>query len=246
MIYTLSTIKEVLNTTNEIILDSMAYVDKMKDTITYNVEEREVDFNPMMSIEKSRTGNFLFIYDIMESFINDLGKLRQYLDDLTTPNVLLPDLSAKITKYSKEVDDIKSNFISYDFKLNSFITGKNYKETADSKNVHEYLEVMKEYTDRMVGIVDKATYLDRSVSEVDFNDTLSDVVIDYLIGRGQSPEVVENTKEQVLNVIKDLYSNISVLLSYNNTDVLSSQKICERLHMAIEVANQNLNTISDQ
>ena len=245
MVYTLSVLHQLLETTNEQILDSISYVDKMKDTITYNVEEREVDYNPMMSMEKSRTGNFLFIYDIMESFINDLGKLRQYLDDLATPNVLLPDLNGKISKYSKDVDEIKSNFISYDFKLNSFVMGKNYKETADCENVNEYLEVMKEYTDRMTGIVNKASYLDRSVTEVDFGEVLGDVVIDYLIGRGQSPEAVENTKEQILNVIKDLYSNISVLLGYNNTDVLSSQRICEKLHRAIEVANQNLSLIGE-
>lgn len=242
MTYTLSTIKDTLETTNEIILDCIAYGDKMKDTVTYKLTEKEIIENKM-SDEKIRTGNFSYIDSILASFLQDLGRLHQILDDLATPSVLIPVLDTIILKYSKEADEIKSNFISYDYKLDMFFSASNYVELCSKQELSDYLDTIKYIADGMTGNVNRCTYLDRSVSEVNFDDNLSDVIIDYLIGRGTPAESVENSKEQVLNTIKDLYSFIMVLINPNNTDVLSGVRLYEKIQRALDVVNQNLSSM---
>lgn len=242
MTYTLSTIKDTLETTNEIILDCIAYGDKMKDTVTYKLTEKEIIENKM-SDEKIRTGNFSYIDSILTSFLQDLGRLHQILDDLSSPSVLIPVLDTMILKYTKEADEIKSNFISYDYKLDMFFSASNYVELCNKQELSDYLDTIKYIADGMTGNVNRSTYLDRSVSEVNFDDNLSDAIIDYLIGRGTPAESVENSKEQVLNTIKDLYSSIMVLINPNNTDVLSGVRLYEKIQRALDVVNQNLSSM---
>lgn len=242
MAYTLSTIKDTLETTNEIILDCIAYADKMKDTVTYKLTEKEIIENKM-SEEKIRTGNFSYIDSILASFLQDLGRLHQIIDDLATPSVLIPALDTIILKYSKEADEIKSNFISYDYKLDMFFSASNYTELCDKRELSDYLDTIKYIVEGMTGNVNRCTYLDRSVSEVNFDDNLSDAIIDYLIGRGTPAENVENSKEQILNTIKDLYSSVMVLINPNNTDVLSGVRLYEKIQRSLDVVNQNLTTM---
>lgn len=244
MTYTLGTILQVLETTNESILDTISYMDKMKDTITYRVTEKEIVENSI-SENKIRTGNFTYIDSVLAPLLADISRLHQILNDLSTPSTLIPQLDIMIAKYAKNVDEIKSNFISYNYKLDLFFNAKNYEESCNRSDLSEYLDTIKYIVDGMKANVNNSTYLDRDVSEVNFDDTLSDAVIDFLIGRGTPVETVENVKGQILNTIKDLYSSIMVLINPNNTDVLSSTRLYEKIQRALDVVNQNLLSVSE-
>lgn len=244
MVYTLSSILQDLENTNESIMDCISYADKMKDTISYRVSEKEIVEN-VIEDNKIRTGNFTYLNEILQTIVQDIGLLHTILNDLSNPSVMLPDLDIMIAKYGKRVDEIKSNFISYNYKLDMFFNATNYDVSCDLNEVQEYLEVIKEANDTMVGVASKYNYLDRQPHDTFSDESLNDAVIDYLIGKGISVETVEDVKLQVLNTIKDIYSSIQVLLNPNNTDVLSSSRLYEKFHRALDVVNQNLSVIDN-